>query len=206
MIDALFDRSSWPVGRLARHAGVAPSTASEHPEVLRVAGIVTSEVVGREHRFRLADDDVADALERFGAVAPTLPSCGFSQATRNAALREGRTCYDHLAGRLGVALADSLVAARVLESTTFAPTACGERRLETHGIDVAALVAGRRPLARSCLDWSERRPHLAGALGAAVLARLEAVAGVERCGANRAVRLLPPGRELLTSLGAPDLP
>jgi hypothetical protein len=116
---------------------------------------------------------------------------------RDTAMRRARTCYDHLAGELGVALTWRLVELGHLAAETdgFRITGPGERGLVEFGIDVGALRRQRRPLARACLDWSERRPHLAGALGAAVLERLERQGWIERVRGSRTVRLTPAGRQ-----------
>jgi DNA-binding transcriptional ArsR family regulator len=203
MLDALFDGEAWSVTELARAARISPSTASEHLDVLREGGLVAASRDGRCRRYRLASPDVADALEALGPLAPPLAAHGLADDSRNEALRRGRTCYDHLAGRLGVDVTEALVGAgQLLDSAdSFAPTAVGERAFGAIGIDLDTLRRARRPVSRSCLDWSERRPHLAGSLGAALLARLEAVRGLERLNGSRAVRLRPRGRVLLAELG-----
>jgi DNA-binding transcriptional ArsR family regulator len=203
MVDALFDGRAWSVGELAKAARVSSSTASEHLQALAAGGLVTGLREGRYRRYRLASDQIAVALESLSTLAPSRPSNGLRAVTRAEAMRAARTCYDHLAGRLGVAVADGLVQAEVVHPAerSFAPTASGERALGVVGIDLCALAQTRRPTTLACLDWSERRPHLAGALGAALLHRLEAVGGLERLPTGRAVRLLPPGRSLLGSLG-----
>jgi DNA-binding transcriptional ArsR family regulator len=203
MLDALFDGEAWSVRELARVSRVSPSTASEHLDLLRRGGLVVAARDGRHRRYRLAGPRVAEALECLGALAPPLPARGLSDSSRNEALRLGRTCYDHLAGRLGVAVTDALVDRAYLLGTAddFAPTPAGVRAFAAVEIDVAQLRYARRPLSRSCLDWSERRPHLAGALGAALLARLESVRGLERVNGGRAVQLRPRGRTLLADLG-----
>jgi DNA-binding transcriptional ArsR family regulator len=207
MLDALFDGRSWAVGELAAVAGVAVSTASEHLRLLRGGGLVVDVRDGRRRLFRLSGPEVAEALELLGTLAPRTAVSGLKESARNGALHRARTCYDHLAGRLGVAVADALLERRLLLGAEdgFAPTPLGERAFARVGIDVGALRRSRRPLARACLDWSERRPHLAGGLGAALLARLDAVNGIERLPTPRALRLLPPGEELLRLLGAPPL-
>ena len=203
MVDALFDGRAWSVGELARAARVSSSTASEHLQALAAGGLVTGLRDGRHRRYRLASDEIAAALESLSTLAPLRPSSGLRDVTRSDAMRAARTCYDHLAGRLGVAIADGLVQAGVVQPAeqSFATTAAGRHALEAVGIDVTALARTRRPTTLACLDWSEHRPHLAGALGAALLRRLEAGGGIERLAPGRAVRLLPPGRALLGSLG-----
>lgn len=203
MLDALFDGQPWSVRELAGVARIAPSTASEHLEMLRAGGLVVSARDGRYQRYRLASAEVADVLERLGTLAPPLRARGLSDSSRNEALHLARTCYDHLAGRLGVAITDTLVERGYLlgADRSFPPTRAGVRAFAAVGIDVEALRRSRRTLARACLDWSERKPHLAGALGAALLARLESVHGVERLSGSRAVRVRPPGHALLGQLG-----
>jgi DNA-binding transcriptional ArsR family regulator len=205
MVDALFDGRAWSVGELADVARVSPSTASEHLQALATGGLIVGRRDGRHRHYRLASDEIAAALESLSTLAPLRPSSGLRAITRSEAMRAARTCYDHLAGRLGVAIADGLVRAEVVHPAeqSFAPTVPGGRALRAVGIDVGALSQSRRPATLACLDWSEHRPHLAGALGAALLRRLEAVAGLERLAPGRAVRLLPPGRALLGSLGLP---
>jgi DNA-binding transcriptional ArsR family regulator len=203
MLDALFDGRAWPVHELAAVARVAPSTASEQLQLLRNGGLVVATREGRRHLYRLRGPDVAAALELLGTLAPASRDSGLSASVRNGALHEARTCYDHLAGRLGVAITEALVESGLLLGADhdLRPTEEGERRFAAIGVDVAALRRARRPVTRACLDWSERRPHLAGSLGAALLTRLHQVDGVERLPAPRAVRLLPAGRSLLGELG-----
>jgi DNA-binding transcriptional ArsR family regulator len=203
MLDALFDGRPWPVSELAAVAKVAPSTASEHLQLLRTGGLVVASREGRKQLYRLRGPDVAAALELLGTLAPASDVSGFSASVRNDALHEARTCYDHLAGRLGVAITDALVERALVlgPDHDLRTTETGERRFAAIGIDLAALRRARRPLTRACLDWSERRPHLAGSLGAALLARLRDVNGLERLPPPRAVRLLPAGRSLLGELG-----
>jgi len=203
ILDALFDGRAWPVHELAAVAKVAPSTASEHLQLLRNGGLVVASREGRSHFYRLRGPDVAAALELLGTLAPASRVTGLSTSVRNDLLHEARTCYDHLAGRLGVAITDALVGGALVlgPDHDFRTTEEGERRFAAIGIDVTALRRARRPLTRACLDWSERRPHLAGALSAALLERLHAVDGLERLPPPRAVRLLPAGRSLLGELG-----
>jgi DNA-binding transcriptional ArsR family regulator len=203
MLDALFDGRPWSVRELAAAARVSPSTACEHLQRLRQAGLVVAAREGRYQLYRLKNDEVADALELLGTLAPPLPPRGLADSARNEALHAARTCYDHLAGRLGVAITDALVERRYLSAADrgFMPTRAGDRGFAAVGIDTESLRRARRPVARACLDWSERRPHLAGALGAALLARLESAHGIERLARSRVVRLRPPGRALLSELG-----
>jgi DNA-binding transcriptional ArsR family regulator len=170
MLDALMDGRARPAGELARRAGIAPSTASEHLARLVAGRLLVVEPSGRERRYRLASADVADVLEALSRLGSAAPVDSLRAASRRDALRAARTCYDHLAGRLGVAVTEALVARRVLRARdgSFELNAQGEAFLAELGVDVAGARGRKRVFARSCLDWSERRPHLAGALGAAL--------------------------------------
>jgi len=170
MLDALMDGSTRPAGELARCAGVAPSTASGHLSLLRDGRLVVRDVHGRERRYRLASPEVAEAFEALARIAPTASVRSLRSANRNAAMRTARTCYDHLAGQLGVSLTEALVQreALVLHGGGYELTATGQELLRRLGVDVAGARTQRRAFARACLDWSERRPHLAGALGSAL--------------------------------------
>lgn len=203
MLDALYDGREWTVARLADAAGVSPSTASEHLSALAAGGLVSSSRCGRERRYRLANDSIAHALESLSTLAPVKRPVGLRETTRAEAMRRARTCYDHLAGRLGVALADELVSVGHLHAASqgFAPTEHGIEAFGKAGIDMDAVMGSRRPTTLACIDWSEKRPHLAGALGAALLQRFEALGALRRLAPGRAVRLLPPGSDLLTLLG-----
>jgi DNA-binding transcriptional ArsR family regulator len=202
ILAALSDGRALPASRLAMEAGIAPSTASVHLAKLVETGLLAVAPApphhGRHRFFRLASDDVADVLEAIARIAPLLPIRSLREGTRAAAMRHARTCYDHLAGKLGVALMDSLVAGgAVSESSSVLGLGDGSPALETLGIDVSAVQQqrGRRPLIRSCIDWSEQRPHLAGALGAALADRLFELDWVRRSSSSRAVHLTGAGIE-----------
>ena len=184
-----------PAAALARAAGVAPSTASAHLARLESAGLVAVERAGRARMHRLAGHEVAEAVEALMLVAPAGRVIGLRAADRAAAHRAARSCYDHLAGRLGVAVTERLVMLGALAPESLA--LLDPAPLEPLGVDVGAVGGLRRQTTRACLDWSERRPHLAGALGAAVLDAL-----LERGW----VRRRRPGRALtVTSAGAQGL-
>ena len=170
ILDALLDGANHRAGELAERAGIAPSTASAHLARLLDGGLVECERLGRERRFRLASPAVAAALEALAQLAPPTRVQSLRASARGDAIRRARTCYDHLAGRVGVAVTDALVAggALVPVDAAFALTTRGERKLTRLGVDVAEARSRRRAFALACLDWSERRPHLAGALGAAL--------------------------------------
>ena len=199
MLDVLMDGGAHPVGELARLAGVAASTASEHLARLRDGGLVVREVVGRESRYRLASAEAAEALEALARVAAPTSVRTLREANKGDALRLARTCYDHLAGRLGVGITEALVLRRalVLRDGSFEVTPVGERLLYEHGGDVAAARGRQRSFARSCLDWSERRPHLAGALGAALAEALVANCWLRRRMHDRGLIVTELGRTAL---------
>jgi DNA-binding transcriptional ArsR family regulator len=189
---ALADGRALPASVLADEAGVSPSATSGHLAQLREAELVVVERSGRHRYHRLARSEVGEALEALAALAPAQPIRSLREHTRAAALRNARTCYDHLAGRAGVEVTAALVARGALESIDgVADTRRREgdalsAQLPTHpyrlgpsaepvlgalGVDLDRLRAeeSRRPLLRFCLDWSEQRHHLGGRLGAAML-------------------------------------
>ena len=202
MLLALLEGTSLPGAELARRAGVGPPTASAHLGVLVEAGLVVVEVTDGRRRFALrAPELVAEAIESLARLVPARPSALTEGARRIAdELRWARTCYDHLAGRLGVGIAETLVARGLLGDAgrDFRPTPAGRAwLLDNAGIVVGELELLRRPLARACLDWSERRPHLAGALGRAVADWLFAERWLVRARDSRAVRLTDRGARAL---------
>jgi hypothetical protein len=165
-------------------------------------------VKARQRRYRLAGPAVAAAIEALAAIAPSRPIRSLREATRGELLREGRTCYDHLAGRLGVELTGALMKRRVLrrENGTYLLTRRGEQVMRELGVDIPHVRAERRSFAFPCLDWTEQREHLAGALGAALAERLFALGWVERVGAGRAAGVTDRGRKELRARFALDLP
>jgi DNA-binding transcriptional ArsR family regulator len=200
----LADGRAWTAGDLARHAGVAASTASEHLDRLVAGGLLVERRQGRHRLVELADPSVAEVLEdvlsHLGPLDERPQTFRASQAA--AALAGARTCYDHLAGRLGVAVADAMSRKRLLDRTDgLTLTACGCDWLgNTLGIDVAALRTGRRPLVRVCVDWTERRPHVAGAVGAQICRSFLDHGWVRRIGTSRALLVTPSGRIALRDL------
>jgi hypothetical protein len=184
---AMMDGSAWRAGDLAERVGIAPSTASEHLALLLDAGLVTATRSGRNRYYALAGLTVADLLEDLAGLAPAGTIRSLREERSRAALEMGRTCYDHLAGRLGVGLSDALVRRGVLEADDLHLTDRGRGFLSRLGIDLAAQGARRVP-SRACLDWTERRPHVGGAAGAAIAVWLFAEGWVIRIGSGRAVR------------------
>jgi hypothetical protein len=148
---------------------------------------------------QVGGQEMAQAIEALLAIAPRQAVTGLTGVTRGKALQRARTCYDHLAGQLGVALADALEQQRVLTPAAggWVLTSQGERRLGALGLDIGALRRSRRSFLRPCLDWTERRPHVAGMLGRVLAGRLLDLGWVRRAEATRAVLITPLGEQQL---------
>jgi hypothetical protein len=166
---------------------------------LERAGLVAIERQGRHRYFRLADADVATALEALMPVAARAGHLRVRTGPRDPELRHARTCYDHLAGDLAVTMFDRFVARRLLarRDGKLSVTAEGRRFFAKAGFDVEALEGGRRPLCQPCLDWSERRSHLSGTLGAAILKHIVARGWADREAKTRVVRFSAAGEQRL---------
>lgn len=199
MLTVLLGGTPVTVAELARAAAVTASTASVHLTTLAGQRLVTVEAVGRERRYQLAGPEVAQALEALQRIADPQSVRSLSGARAAERLRLARSCYDHFAGRLGVAVTDALIARDYLAHgrDAFVLTESGESWLRSHAVDVDALHAQRRGFALRCQDWSERRPHLAGALGAAVLQHFLERHYVARRPRERALRITPAGERAL---------
>ena len=195
MLAALLDGRALTAGELAYAGHVSPQTASAHLAKLAAAGLLSGLRQGRHRYFRLASPRVARMIESMMAVAALdAPPRRRPSSARDEALRFARTCYDHLAGKLGVAIADALVAHGrvVLDDDGGEVTPAGLALLAEIGAE--CVPSGRRAFCRPCLDWTERRPHLAGAVGAALAERCFALGWIERLRDSRAVRVTPKGR------------
>lgn len=193
MLAALMDSRALTATELAAIAGVAPQTASGHLARLSEAGLIRAEKQGRHRYHRLASPEVASLLEGLMALAGAPnPRAAPRTGPRDAGLRAARTCYDHMAGRLAVALADRLVERGhlVLEGEGAALTEAGHGFLAGLGIHPAP---SRRRFCRPCLDWSERRPHLGGTVGAALCGRCLELGWVRRVSGSRALTVTPAG-------------
>jgi DNA-binding transcriptional ArsR family regulator len=223
---ALADGRALPATVLASEADVSPQAVSAQLNRLRHGGLLIDEKSGRHRYYRLASEHVAAILEALAGVAPARPVRSLRQGTRAAALRRSRTCYDHLAGQLGCRIAQALLDQRALVAVDGLDTTERRRmdplasRLPEHpyelgpaaeavlsriGIHLSALQppsARRRPLLKFCLDWSEQRHHVGGALGAAILTTVEQARWISRRRGDRAVTLTELGRrELERQLG-----
>jgi DNA-binding transcriptional ArsR family regulator len=215
ILTALGDGRALPATMLASEAGVAPSTASEHLRKLVDAGFVTVHPQGRHRYFRLSGPEVASVLEALSRLAPPREIRSLKESTRAAALRRARTCYDHVAGRLGVRMFGALLDADAVSGGDGIHhlDGDGEDRLSAPGRDLAYRLAppgierldrfgvalprperdGTLPL-RYCVDWTEQRHHLSGVVGRNLLVRLVELAWVERDGGTRALRITDAGR------------
>jgi DNA-binding transcriptional ArsR family regulator len=170
MLTALLDGRALTASELAEAGGIALPTASGHLARLVEAKLMAVRRQGRHRYFRLSDADVAETLERLMGLAQRTAAAPVRTGPRDAALREARICYDHLAGAKGVALLDSLRRRGFVEGDEDLDlTQAGRAFFADLGVDLGSLAKGRRALCRACLDWSERRAHLGGALGAAML-------------------------------------
>jgi DNA-binding transcriptional ArsR family regulator len=226
---ALADGRSLPATVLATEADVTPQAASAQLARLQAAGLLAVERSGRHRYYRLASAHVATVLETLAQIAPVRPIRSLRDSTRAAALRSARTCYDHLAGRLGVQITQALLDHGALAPTDGIPDTRrrpGDRlssQLRDHpytlGLAAAPVLASlgvpagrltadpasRRPLLRFCLDWSEQRHHLAGSLGADLLAAFTTAGWITRAPRQRAVQLTPAGRQALSTRLGLDL-
>lgn len=194
MLSALMGGQALTAGELARHAGVTAQTTSGHLARMADAELVVPQKQGRHRYYRLASPEVARVIEALSVLAAEGPKRHHPVGPRDEALRRARTCYDHIAGRLGLALADSMQECGhiVLADGAGILTPAGTRFLAEFGMDLGSSPT-RRPLCRTCLDWSERRPHLAGRLGAALLTRLLDLKWIARTPDSRALRITKAG-------------
>jgi DNA-binding transcriptional ArsR family regulator len=202
MCAAMMDGRSWTAGELGRYCKLARSTTTQHLDRLAEAGIVSDVHQGRHRYLRLASDDVAALIEQLGIVAPMpVPTASSLRTARaNEQMRAGRTCYKHLAGRLGVSLTDQLLQRELLRPD-WQPTADGVALAARWGIRSL-----ERMTATGCMDFTERRHHLAGKLGSAICTTFLDRGWLERINGTRAVRLTAAGQEALAAAGltSPD--
>src|SRR5215469_16419181 len=206
MLMALMSGEALTATELAFRAGIALPTASGHLAQLVDGGLLAVAKQGRHRYYRLGGSAVAHAVETMSELAIEVLPSPRRVMPEDAPLRRARACYDHLAGRLGVALADGLVQRNVLRRTdgelALVRRGSGEALLDSWGIDIARLEELRRPVVRTCIDWTERRPHLAGALGAAIVDRFLETGWIRRRRDDRAVTVTPLGqRRLREELG-----
>ncbi|MHC0053004.1 ArsR/SmtB family transcription factor [Actibacterium sp. D379-3] len=195
MLMALMSGKALTAGELAAEAGVTPATASSHLRQMDQAGLIRARKQGRHRYFTLADDDVGQALEALMGLAAARGHLRTRTGPRDPALRAARVCYDHLAGARGVAVFDSMAARGFLQvaGDGVALTGAGRDFVAGLGVDSAAPGGRGRPLCRACLDWSERRSHLGGRLGAALLTRFCDLGWARREADSRVVHITDRG-------------
>jgi DNA-binding transcriptional ArsR family regulator len=212
---ALDDGRALPASVLADEAGISRPTASSHLNKLTNAGLLTVETHGRHRYYRLSGPEVGELLEQLGRLAPARPVRSLREGTRAARLRSARTCYDHVAGRLGVAVMGSLLDREALVGGDgrYDPSRDGHDALSKPGRDLhyeltdvgrhflagigVEMPTGKRPLVRYCVDWTEQRHHLGGGLGRAVLDRFLSAGWVKRVPRGRALTVTDQGRTAL---------
>jgi DNA-binding transcriptional ArsR family regulator len=202
MLTVLLDGRPLAAGELARTAGVSAATASSHLGKLLDGGLVSVVRQGRHRYYRLKGAEVAMVIEALSLISPDVEVRSLRQSRQARALSRARTCYDHLAGHAGTALFEAMLSRGLLEPLDgeYGVTDKGERQFAALGIDLAAVRASRRRFAGECLDWTERRPHLNGALGAALAESLIERGWFERGAVRRALTVTEKGRSGLADL------
>jgi DNA-binding transcriptional ArsR family regulator len=202
MLTALMGGKALTATELAAAGGITVQTASTHLAKLEAGNLLAQRKQGRHRYFTLADDSVGKFLESIMGFAAGRGHLRHKPGPKEPALRKARICYDHLAGDYGVRMLDSLIAKGAIDAMGdgLALTESGETELKTIGIDAHALKSSRRPLCRSCLDWSERRAHLAGSLGKALLSNFLEKGWARRTAESRSVVFSPEGERQFLAL------
>ncbi|OWV85118.1 helix-turn-helix transcriptional regulator [Rhizobium sp. R693] len=202
MLTALMGGKALTATELAAAGGITVQTASTHLAKLEAGNLLAQRKQGRHRYFTLADDSVGKFLESIMGFAAGRGHLRHKPGPKEPALRKARICYDHLAGDYGVRMLDSLIARGAIDAIGdgLALTESGETALKDIGIDVHALKSSRRPLCRSCLDWSERRAHLAGSLGKALLSNFLEKGWARRAAESRSVVFSPEGERQFLAL------
>jgi DNA-binding transcriptional ArsR family regulator len=196
---ALLSGEALPASELARRCRLTPQTISSHLAKLTQGTLVSVSPQGRHRYYRLARPEIAEMLEAIQRVAPRQPVRSLRQSDETKALCHARTCYDHLAGKLGVAVTRSLLDRELLrpEGRAFTLTDRGKAWCDELGFDWPAAARRHRAFATACLDWSERRDHVGGAFGALIASECFARGWIRRTGRSRAVAVTPAGRDSL---------
>jgi len=196
MLASMMDGRFHTASELAYMAAIKPQTASFHLAKLVEGKLVRVEKQGRHRYFQLAGEEIAQLLESFLAISPPPEVRSLKQSSQMKLLQDARTCYDHLAGKLGVQLTESLLNAGFLrlEEKQFLITAEGAQFFSDFGLDLDDLKRKRRSFSHACLDWSERRYHIAGALGQGILAHFLSLGWVTRVPSIRAIKVTEKGR------------
>lgn len=198
ILASLVDGRAQPAGVLAHAAGISAQSASNHLSKLLEGGLLSLEIQGRHRYYRLSSTQVGAALEALAQLAPPIRSMDKRISKSAVHLCFARTCYDHLAGRLGVAVATTIqdkgyILVREDDPTQLLVSKDGERWFSSIGLDITNLKPGTRGLAHRCLDWTERRHHLAGPVASALLSRFLELDWLRRVDETRAVKLTDKG-------------
>ncbi len=197
ILTALMSGKALTATELASEAGVTVQTTSSHLKKLEDGGLIKQRKQGRHRYFNLSDEDVSGVLESMMGLAAKRGLLRVQIGPKDAALRKSRVCYNHLAGDLGVTLYDGLIAqGHLVEDEEYVDLSdSGIAFVEQFGIELNTINKSRRPLCKSCLDWSSRRTHLAGSLGSAFLERFYALKWARRIEGSRVVEFSPKGEK-----------
>ncbi|WP_315822371.1 helix-turn-helix transcriptional regulator [Paraflavitalea speifideaquila] len=203
MLWSMLDGRAYTAGELALMAGISPQSASNHLTKLMEADLLKMEKQGKHRYYRFAKSEVATALEAISQLIPGKEQVHPSKSFKNGDIQYARTCYDHLAGKVAVNLTQGLVQQKIihLREDEYEVTTKGTTWFEELGIDIADLKQQKRLFARPCLDWTERKHHLAGALGAALLDQMLALNWLRRKAHERTVILTAKGEKAVAQLG-----
>jgi DNA-binding transcriptional ArsR family regulator len=199
-LSSLLDGRALPAGELAYMAGVSPQTASNHLAKLVDGGLLQVEQQGRHRYYRLANRDIADLIEKMAAIAPPVQIRSLKQSNQLQQLSYARTCYDHLAGKLGTSLCEALlrkgylVEPKETHNKDFIMTEKGKQWFAEFGIQCQLKPGSRRAVARKCLDWSERRHHLSGLLGEQFVQRFLALDWIRQKPGHRSIEITDAGK------------
>jgi len=201
MIALLVSGDAYPATVLAASAGISAQTASAHLAKLAAGGIVVSTKSGRHRLYRLGTHKVADAFEALSAISSVRPIRSLHQSDESKAMNTARMCYDHLAGFVGVSVADELVRSGALtrRDRSYVVTRRGRSWLSDFGVDIESVAMSKRKFATQCLDWSERRPHVGGALGASLADRMLNAGWFTRRRTNRSLIVTESGWSALNA-------
>jgi DNA-binding transcriptional ArsR family regulator len=196
MLSLLMEGRALTAKELAYGTGVEPATATAHLQKLLADSLVNSRIQGRHKYFRLASPEVGRCVESLMAIAPPLKAVA---VTTPSSMRQARFCYDHLAGELAIEITHSLIGKSLLEirGREFVITQKGRKWLESFGLDLSSIAKTRRKLAPLCLDWSERKDHIGGALGALLAERMLEASWIKRERESRIVNVTPKGKHEL---------
>ena len=196
ILGGMLGGGAYTASELAARTGISPSTASQQLHKLRACGLVARVSQGRYRFFRLASPEVARAIEALDALKPHIPRGPRTASHIPRDIRFARSCYDHLAGWLGVTVTQAFLdqQLRLTGDGGFEVTRDGLNWLGTHHVELPEMRGSRRRFARTCLDWTEKRPHLAGVMGAALLSRFIALGWLERWPGERTLALTAAGQ------------